>query len=120
MNVFAKSILFFVFFIAGNGCSTIYTVSTEPEKLKEEACSNECSIPRVYSGTAFAVCGMTKKKSGQGGAIMFWDLFLSAPTDTVILPFTAFMQIKEGSISNRKICSQTIISNKERHGDAKP
>lgn len=120
MNVLAKSILFFIFLIAVNGCSTIYTVSTEPEILKQEACSNECSIPRVYSGTAFAVCGMTQKNSGQGGAIMFWDLFLSAPADTVILPFTAFMQIKDGSISNRKICSQTILPNKARHGGAKP
>jgi uncharacterized protein YceK len=120
MNVSAKNILFFIVLIAINGCSTIYTVSTEPEILKQEACSNECSIPRVYSGTAFGICGITQKNSGQGGAIMFWDLLLSVPADTVILPFTAFMQVKEGSISNEKICSQTITPNKSRDGDAKP
>jgi uncharacterized protein YceK len=119
MNVLAKSILSFIVLIVINGCSTIYTVSTEPEILKREACINECSIPRVYSGSSFAICGINEKNSGQGGAIMFWDLLLSVPADTVILPFTAFMQVKEGSISNGKICSQTITSNKPRHGVAK-
>ncbi len=99
------------------GCGTMYTVLTDSEQLKQEACSNQCSLPRVYSGTAFDICGITEGDAGQGGAILFWDLFFSVPVDTVILPYTIFMQGKEGSIANKEICLQEVGPNNQRQSD---
>ena len=96
------------------GCGTIYTVSADAENLKQEACSYDCSLPRVYSGVLFDICGITEEDAGQGGAILFWDLFFSIPADTVILPYTIFMQVKEGSIANAEICSQETSPSKQR------
>lgn len=95
------------------GCSTIYTVSsdrTAPEELKQDVCRNECSIPRVYSGVALDFCMILKGDGGQGSAIMFWDIFFSLPADTLILPYTAYLQITKGSISSDTICQSSNVT----------
>jgi uncharacterized protein YceK len=86
----------------------MYTVSTDasdPEAMKKDACNNNCTMPRMYSGTAMDICGFTSENSGQGGAIMFWDMFFSIVADTVVLPYTTVMQVKHGNISSTKKCS---------------
>ncbi len=97
-----------------SGCATAYTVSADSDTLKQEACREECTIPRVYSGTAMDLCVVTQDDTGQGGAIMFWDMLFSIPADTLILPYTAFMQVKDGSISNPQICSEESSPNTQR------
>ena len=93
-----------------SGClATIYSVSTDnsdPEKLKAEACQANCTMPRVYSGTAMDFCGFVDEDSGQGGGIMFWDMPFSFVTDTIVLPYTIVKQMQKGNISSKEKCKE--------------
>jgi len=108
MHKIAKLLIFYCLLFAINGCATVYTL-TSSEDL---ACTEECLIPSVYSGTAFDLCGVMAGDGGQGAAIMFWDLFFSVPADTLVLPYTVFKQIEDGSISNGESCPEDISPNK--------
>ena len=117
MKLFLKLLLCIFVSVVLHGCGTIYTVSTDSDKLKKEACNNDCSIPRVYSGTAFDICGISEEGGSQGEAILFWDLLFSIPADTIILPYTFFMQIKEGSIANTEMCLKIESPNNQSQQD---
>jgi uncharacterized protein YceK len=88
-----------------SGCATIYTLTADTESFHKEVCANNCStVPRIYSGTIMDLCGVFTPDGGQGSAIMFYDLFLSLPLDTVVLPYTIYGQITEGSLSKKSEC----------------
>jgi uncharacterized protein YceK len=105
--------------VAISGCSTIYTLTADGESFHKEACANDCStVPRIYSGTAMDLCAVFTPDGGQGSAIMFYDLFLSFPLDTIVLPYTIYGQITEGSLSEKSQCkARGIPPNKQINKD---
>jgi uncharacterized protein YceK len=92
----------------------MWTLGTKPENVQRDACFNNCStIPRVYSGTAMDVCVVFAPNGGQGSAILFYDLLLSFPLDTIVLPYTIYGQLTEGNLAEPEQCQDNeIISNK--------
>jgi uncharacterized protein YceK len=118
MNQLIKLCTILIGFVVLSGCGTIYTTTFEPEIIQRESCSNNCTIPRIYSGTAADLCLVLAPEGGQGSAIMFFDLFLSIPLDTVILPYTIYGQITEGNLAEKGQCKvKDITSNKSLKQD---
>ena len=92
------------------GCGTIQTLSPADNHVeishmgKKSYCKK---IPRIYSGTFFEVCKLNGEPSytenlgfNIGGLPLFIiDIPLSIVTDTLVLPYTAARQYKDGNIS---------------------
>ncbi|NOT19800.1 MAG: YceK/YidQ family lipoprotein [Sideroxydans sp.] len=91
MNKYLLITLVFVL----TGCGTLITQTHESE------CPADTCFPtlRMYSGTYLDACAVVKDvpRGGQIGAMLFWDLPFSLAVDTVILPYTTFRQIRDGS-----------------------
>ena len=68
------------------GCATILSLSTAYEQTK---CGSDCNVPRIYSGTAVDICGLTADNLGVFAII---DLPLSLVADTLVLPYTYYAQ----------------------------
>jgi uncharacterized protein YceK len=81
------------------GCATILSLSTADEQTK---CGSDCNVPRIYSGTAVDICGLTADNLGLFALI---DLPLSLVGDTLMLPYTSFAQSKHGDISVKAPCA---------------
>jgi len=81
------------------GCATILSLSTADEKTK---CGSDCNVPRIYSGTAVDICGLTADNLGLFALV---DLPLRLVGDTLMLPYTFYAQSKHGDISVKTPCA---------------
>lgn len=96
-------------------CASIYTLTADSEDFYGGACTESCKvIPRIYSGTVMDFCGAFVGGGGQGAAIMFYDLFLSIPVDTLVLPYTIYSQFLYGNFWESKKCESDQISSEVR------
>lgn len=104
VRVVKRTILLLIL-IGLSGCGTLNTV-TQPDqtvasRLKQQ--NTYCtSLPRIYSGVTYNLCQLY---SSPGSGHFAWSLdlyiidsLMSAVIDTVLLPYTGYRQIKDGSI----------------------
>ena len=91
----------------GTGCGTINTVLRDDSVSRRNLShvKSPCeTIPRIYSGLSYNICTLRGKPSrttlwmGSAPQLVFVDLVLSGVLDTVVLPYTVYEQINEGSI----------------------
>lgn len=86
------------------GCGTMHTTTFDEKSIamNDDGTRSACSsIPRVYSGVAYNVCKMRQGYTTRNFyqlPLHVVDLALSCGTDTVMLPYTIFMQSTQGSI----------------------
>ncbi|MCK7597148.1 YceK/YidQ family lipoprotein [Microbulbifer sp. CAU 1566] len=89
-----------------SGCGTVTTLTNSDSEIARnlKRQNTGCvSVPRVYSGVAYNMC----KLNSNGSSIYFLpmvgaylvDSLLSATTDTVMLPYTVYVQSQDGSIN---------------------
>ncbi|MBK5530642.1 YceK/YidQ family lipoprotein [Pseudomonas sp. TH08] len=92
-----------------SGCGTISSVFQEDTvagndlKTRQTYCD---SISRIYSGIGYDFCvlhasELPMKAFGTGrpaAPLVLLDLAVSGVTDTLVLPYTAYQQVKHGNI----------------------
>jgi uncharacterized protein YceK len=86
------------------GCATIFSLS--PDRIEGdmyESWDSPKSFPRIYSGTIGDGYCVTHDRSGQIGFFCLLDLPLSLAADTIVLPYTAYQQIRQGNYHARCI-----------------
>ncbi|GAB2888076.1 YceK/YidQ family lipoprotein [Microbulbifer echini] len=90
-------------------CATVKTVNPENNQvdISHQGHRSYCeSIPRVYSGTSYSFCLLNSEPSehiNKGSTVnnvplAAVDAVFSVAADTVVLPYTVFMQAKNGNI----------------------
>jgi len=89
-----KIIIFIIFLFALSGCSTFATVSAGKNSQNFD-CSRG-SFPRVYSGVINDWKFLTSDTAGGGVAII--DMPFSLVADTLVLPYTIYMQVSHGDL----------------------
>ncbi len=87
------------------GCGSISTIPKSDYIVRSElgAKKTKCDwIPRLYSGVAFDFCRLHAKPSEFYTAFpldfYIFDFMFSGVVDTVALPYTGYLQYKNGSI----------------------
>jgi uncharacterized protein YceK len=90
-----------------SGCGTIKTLSDEEGAADNLAKwqSNCHSIPRAYSGAAYQFCNLNgPPRSGPHWAAppITLDMVISGIADTILLPYTGFLQYQQGDIQVRR------------------
>jgi uncharacterized protein YceK len=96
--------------IPSAGCGSIQTLNPAYDhvEIAHQGKKSYCkAIPRVFSGTAFNVCKLYGEPSYEpnlgstvnGIPLFIIDTPLSLGLDTLVLPYTAIRQHKDGSIS---------------------
>ena len=90
------------------GCATIYSLSSDRmEGEMHEDTSHPRSLPRLYSGVVVdGYCvGQSfsegREAAGQIGFFCLLDVPLSLVVDTLVLPYTAYQQIRFGNFKPR-------------------
>ncbi|OQW40251.1 MAG: hypothetical protein A4C66_02365 [Nitrospira sp. HN-bin3] len=86
------------------GCGTIITRSNDfnEEYFKGgsiRAGDHPSSLPRMYSGAWLDLWSVSHVR-GTLGAMLFYDIPFSLAADTILLPLTAYEQIRYGNIGN--------------------
>ncbi|MDD2058266.1 YceK/YidQ family lipoprotein [Pseudomonas sp. GD03860] len=94
------------------GCGTINTVFKADEVASNELArwQSHCdAVPRIYSGAILDFCALHAEpgnsSSGYGrpsAELMLVDMLLSGVADTVVLPYTLYLQSRDGSIPKRQ------------------
>ncbi len=92
-------LLSLIVFPTASGCATGISLSTAQ---KETRCGSDCNVPRVYSGSAVDLCGLTADNLALFALV---DLPLSFVADTLMLPYTVYAQNRYGNISIKESCS---------------
>ena len=95
------------------GCGTINTVFRADEVASHQLTQwqSQCdTVPRVYSGAMLDFCALHAEpghySSGYGqpsAGLMLVDMLLSGVADTVVLPYTLYLQHRDGSIPKGRI-----------------
>jgi uncharacterized protein YceK len=90
-----------------SGCGTIKTLNDEKGASDDLARwkSNCQSIPRAYSGVAYQFCNLdAPPRSGPHWAVtpIALDMVVSGVADTLVLPYTGYMQYQHGDIKVRR------------------
>lgn len=91
------------------GCGTISTTFTDDETARKRLndrrtyCS---SVPRVYSGVTYDFCVLNAEpvhvdSAAPGIPLIFFDLVFSGVADTLALPYTLFLQSRDGNLDLR-------------------
>jgi uncharacterized protein YceK len=89
------------------GCATVYTLSSDRvEGTMQEDRSLPRSFPRVYSGVLGDGWCVAHSPSAQPGFFCLLDVPLSLALDTVVLPYTAYQQIRFGNFHPRLVASE--------------
>ena len=89
-----------------SACGTMRTLGEEPIEISSPKYSGSqpCqSIIRIYSGVRYDHCVVNK---GDGSdwelnGYLVWDFPFSFVLDSIVLPYTIFKQIKDGSLVQR-------------------
>lgn len=110
--VCVKHIFLLATLVAVTGCGTVNTVfrGDGVASRKLNGTRTYCTtIPRVYSGVSYGFCTLHGEPSlpssiqaqyAVPGVIA--DLFVSGVMDTVLLPYTVYRQVSDGSIPIKK------------------
>ncbi|HHS7809723.1 TPA: YceK/YidQ family lipoprotein [Pseudomonas putida] len=95
------------------GCGTINTTFRDDAVASNKLARwhSHCdSVPRIYSGTVFNYCTLDaepRRSTGFDGypapALIVLDMGLSAVTDTVVLPYSIYLQNKHGDIKKARL-----------------
>ncbi|UTF58675.1 YceK/YidQ family lipoprotein [Gilvimarinus sp. DA14] len=104
-RITAWQITMLILFISITGCGSVTTVGSSDSRVTAnlERKNTYCkTIPRMYSGVAFDFCSLHAPSKG---ANLNWfagyylvDGIASAVLDTLLLPYTGYLQVKEGSV----------------------
>ena len=99
--------------ISLTACGTINTVFRDDSVASSKLAQwqSHCdTIPRVYSGVALDFCALhadppqTTDTTGQPSAVsMLVDLALSGVADTIALPYTIYVQHRDGNIPKTRL-----------------
>ncbi|MNI42687.1 hypothetical protein D3C73_969880 [compost metagenome] len=89
--------------LALSGCGTALTVVQSEEEAARDLRKHKTycqSIPRIYSGLAYDFCVLNAppEPGGYLASFVLLDLALSGVGDTVVLPYTIYRQVIDGSI----------------------
>ena len=89
------------------GCGTVKTLHDEQGAADNLARwqSNCHSIPRAYSGLSYQFCNLNAPaRSGPHWAAptILTDMALSGIADTLVLPYTGYLQYQQGDIKVRR------------------
>ncbi|MFJ4543014.1 YceK/YidQ family lipoprotein [Pseudomonas sp. NPDC088885] len=97
---------------SASGCGTINTTFRDDAVASNKLARwhSHCdSVPRIYSGTVFDYCTLDaepRRSTGFDGypapALIVLDMGLSAVTDTVLLPYSIYLQNKHGDIKKAR------------------
>ena len=97
---------------SASGCGTINTTFRHDAVASNKLArwDSHCdSVPRIYSGTVFDYCTLDaepRKITGSDGfpapALIVFDMGLSAVADTVLLPYSIYLQNKQGDIKKAR------------------
>lgn len=93
-----------------SGCATVQTVDAQLNNvsIRSEGSKSHCEkLPRVYSGLGYHFCMFYGEPNNNVDAddSKFWiqlhllDAVLSAAADTVVLPYTIYLQNEKGSMT---------------------
>lgn len=92
------------------GCGTAKTLFSYDEtisrSLRKEKTYCE-TLPRLYSGVAYDFCVLNGPPNTTSGvpsgfiSLFIGDFFLSAVVDTLVLPYTAYRQVRYGNVDLR-------------------
>lgn len=90
-----------------SGCGTVKTLNDEKGAADDLARwqSNCHSIPRAYSGASYQFCNLNapaRSGSHWSAGTIALDLALSGVADTVMLPYTGYLQYQHGDIKVRR------------------
>ncbi|MGV8920510.1 MAG: YceK/YidQ family lipoprotein [Pseudomonas sp.] len=90
-----------------SGCGKIKTLNDEEGAADNLARwqSNCQSIPRAYSGVSYQFCNLdAPPRSGSHWAVapIVFDMAVSGIADTVMLPYTGYLQYLRGDIKVRR------------------
>lgn len=90
-------------------CASLYTLSDEADKefSKPDFCAEDCTVHRVYAGTALDLCLLRTEDSGQAGAIAFYDLPFSFVVDSLVLPYSLYKQLTVGGSISQPIAAKS-------------
>ena len=97
---------------SASGCGTINTTFRDDAVASNKLARwhSRCdSVPRIYSGTVFDYCTLDaeqRRSTGFDGypapALIVLDMGLSAVADTVLLPYSIYLQDKHGDIKKAR------------------
>lgn len=95
------------FVVAISGCGTFKTLTDEEDAADDLAKweSNCHSIPRAYSGMVYQFCNLNgPSRSGPhwSAPSVALDMALSGIADTILIPYTGYLQYKQGDIQVRR------------------
>ncbi|MEB0039652.1 MULTISPECIES: YceK/YidQ family lipoprotein [unclassified Pseudomonas] len=90
-----------------SGCGTLKTLHDEEGAADNLAkWQSEChSIPRTYSGAAYQFCnlnGPPRSGSHWAASPIVLDMVISSIADTMLLPYTGYLQYQHGNIRIRR------------------
>lgn len=89
-----------------SGCGTLSTTFTADETARERlnGLRTHCSsVPRTYSGVSYDFCVLNAEPGhfghvAPGLPLVLFDLVLSGIADTLTLPYTIFLQSRDGNL----------------------
>ncbi len=87
------------------GCGTVVTLSSTDHEIQQALSrhNSSCtSIPRIYSGVVYSSCVAHSRTllDARLDQVIWADVMLSGALDTVVLPYTAYRQVKDGNITS--------------------
>ncbi|WPN95981.1 YceK/YidQ family lipoprotein [Pseudomonas sp. MUP55] len=106
--MYSKFILMMFAALSASGCGTVNTTFRDDAIVGNKLArwNSHCdSVPRIYSGAVFDYCTLDaepRRSTGFEGspsaALIVLDMALSGATDTILLPYTVYLQSKHGDI----------------------
>ncbi|MDO7897082.1 YceK/YidQ family lipoprotein [Pseudomonas citrulli] len=97
---------------SASGCGTINTTFRDDVVASNKLARwhSHCdAVPRIYSGAVFDYCTLDaepRQSSGFDGhptpTLIVLDMGVSAATDTLLLPYTLYLQNKHGDIKKAR------------------
>lgn len=109
-----KHAFFLSFAALLSACGTVNTLTKSDDEISSSLTGNDtyCEfLPRVYGGTAYDVCLLRSNPDTKysptgplsGPVVPFYlaDTVASAVSDTLVLPYSLYAQIRYGSVEIR-------------------
>lgn len=90
-----------IFSLALSACASVYTQTNDAYADAGIDCSDHSTIPNIYSGFVFDLYCLPAENFG---FFCLVDLPFSLFVDTVMVPYTAYKQIKYGSWYTQEAC----------------
>ncbi|WP_124366934.1 YceK/YidQ family lipoprotein [Pseudomonas sp. R1-43-08] len=106
--MYSKVVLMIFAAVSASGCGTVNTTFRDDAIASNKLARwhSHCdSVPRIYSGAVFDYCTLNAEpRHGTGfdgypsASLIALDMALSGVTDTILLPYTIYLQRKHGDI----------------------